>query len=390
MNVILITLDALSARYMEIYKKDHFSPYFKEKAKTPNIKNLLDDSVLYNNCYTNSNMTIVSTRELLEARMFSLPWERKFSPNLPFSESCITKILKKNGYRTGAILGRGESWVFDGYVCEFDWCETTEIPFDGMVKMGKTWIDKGKDANFFLWMHSKETHMSFNYQFYDVPYYNYLSWENFNVPEDFICLKNLPKDKNMMLSYAKSISFCDTQIGSLISFLKDSGVYEDTLIIISSDHGSSYGDIQTKNYAVHSNACENVFNIPLIVKYPKSRVIGLEDKLCQTIDIPYTILDVLGLKKPTSWEGESLLDLKKSYVIMECNPEIKMFGIKTRDYLCQYLLPEFKNLKFQEDIKHIYESIEPFLYANENPTVDLYKSCPEIILYFKKILEKHY
>jgi arylsulfatase A-like enzyme len=158
------------------------------------------------------------------------------------------------------------------------------------------------------------------------------------------------------------------------------------MIIISADHGSVYGDIQTRHYAQHSSSVEGVFNIPLIVKYPHSKFRGTENNnLCQTIDIPYTILSELGIDIPSNWKGESLLNLKKKYVVMECNPNNKMWGIKTKDWLCQYVTPEFYNNDAPQ-VKYIIESIFPFLFNINNPTVNVYNKYPDIVEQMKSLI----
>jgi len=394
MNIIVITLDALSARYMDIYEHDHFSPHFKEKAKTPFLRELLKDSVKYTKAYTNSNMTIVATREILEARMVSLPWEEKSSAALPFQKTNLSKVLKECGYKTGALLGSGENWVFEGFPKEFDFCLNTSRPFDGLMLDGIDWIEENKKEPFFFWVHSKETHMGFNYQYIDAPCGLYENWDDeFSkfIPEEHICLKGLDLNKNLMMAFVKSVTFCDKHIGVLLNYLKESGLYDETMIVISADHGSTYGDVQSKHYAQHSNTVENVFNIPLIVKYPNSQLAGtINDNLCQTIDIPYTIVKETGNKPPLCWEGESLKDLTKKYVIMECNPGCNMFGIKTADWLCQYILPKFYTRVFNAELDYLIKSIKPFLYHRNNPTLDVYSSYPDIVSQFKNILEKHF
>ena len=196
MNVILITLDALSARYMDIYDSDHYSPHFKIKAKTPHIKELLKDSVKYNKCYTNSNMTIVATRELMEGRYASIPWEQKSQPSIPLTDNNLSAILQRNGYKTAAILGAGEDWVFEGYQNKFDFGCNTRMPFDWMIKKQTQWINRTKKP-FFIWLHTKETHMGFHHQYEEAPWGNYEGWGegDFDI-KNYVSLQGMNITKN--------------------------------------------------------------------------------------------------------------------------------------------------------------------------------------------------
>jgi arylsulfatase A-like enzyme len=105
----------------------------------------------------------------------------------------------------------------------------------------------------------------------------------------------------------------DRWIGRLVAFLKERGLYDHTLIILTSDHGEEFADHDPqKFYDEHGHsAYEELIRIPLIVKLPNSRQAGLRIQgVSRAIDVMPTILDVAGIVlKEHEMQGESLVSL---------------------------------------------------------------------------------
>ena len=101
----------------------------------------------------------------------------------------------------------------------------------------------------------------------------------------------------------------DHHIGRVIQFLKDSGQYDETLIVLSSDHGEMLGDHGSWGKSTVFNAA---FQVPLIIRDPEldndGRTINVPT---ETVDIFPTLLDFAGLEQPTSVDGCSLYPLMR-------------------------------------------------------------------------------
>lgn len=146
------------------------------------------------------------------------------------------------------------------------------------------------------------------------PYHAYISEQlphsRFVKGESNIEVKDLPLDEvqRMRAVYYGLVSEIDAQIGRVIDCLKEEGLYEDTLIIVTSDHGDLLGDhfmFSKENYF------ESCFHIPLIIKptananqqvQPGSVV----QAFTESIDLMPTILDLLGQPAPAQCDGFSL------------------------------------------------------------------------------------
>jgi arylsulfatase A-like enzyme len=113
--------------------------------------------------------------------------------------------------------------------------------------------------------------------------------------------------------YFGLITEVDAHIGRVIKFLKDSGQYEDTLIVITSDHGEMLGDRHSwSKFTVHDAA----YQTPLIIRQPGNAAQAgtVVTKPVETIDITPTILDWVGQEIPNSMDGMSLLPLLRGEV----------------------------------------------------------------------------
>ncbi len=108
----------------------------------------------------------------------------------------------------------------------------------------------------------------------------------------------------------------DTHIGRVVNFLKETGQYEETLIILMADHGEMLGDHHM--WGKH-NVYDQAFRTPLIIRDPGNPVQhGTQvDALVESVDVTPTILDILGGKVPVGMNGFSL----KPFLEGE-NPEV--------------------------------------------------------------------
>jgi arylsulfatase A-like enzyme len=113
--------------------------------------------------------------------------------------------------------------------------------------------------------------------------------------------------RQIKATYFGMISEVDAQIGRLIDFLKETGAYDNTLIIFTSDHGEYLGDHwMFAKYSYH----EQTFHVPLIIRDPAPEARPADgqiiDAFTETIDIMPTILDLIGRRAPAQCDGFSL------------------------------------------------------------------------------------
>jgi arylsulfatase A-like enzyme len=130
--------------------------------------------------------------------------------------------------------------------------------------------------------------------------------------------------------FDSSVHAYDSEFGEMIKFLKAQNLYEDSIIILTADHGEAlYEDIHGQGHGEHLRG-ENVTKVPLIIKFPKvyneslvikktndknTAVISFYEGVTSSIDIFPTLLDYLSIKLPSAKPGISLLNLLQNETI---------------------------------------------------------------------------
>lgn len=137
--------------------------------------------------------------------------------------------------------------------------------------------------------------------------------------------------------YDAEIRYVDHQVGDLIRFLKEQGMYEEATIILSADHGEQYGegDLILEHGSVH----DSCIRIPLLVKLPHAEGGGtVHPELVYSMDLAPTIAEIFGRKPGSDWHGDSLLPMMRGkahatrdYVVCDHGLYTCQRAIRTRD-----------------------------------------------------------
>jgi choline-sulfatase len=128
-----------------------------------------------------------------------------------------------------------------------------------------------------------------------------------NMPDK---LRNRGDFEHLINGYDGAIAYLDEQLGRVFDLLKAQGVWDETAIIISADHGEAFGELG--QYMEHGSAAPAVHHIPLIIKWPGITDVCAgesRDELLLNIDLTATVADGLGLEPPAGWNGQSFLPL---------------------------------------------------------------------------------
>ena len=286
-NVVLITIDTLRA--------DHLGCYGYKQIKTPNIDGLAADSGRFEHAYTVVPVTLPSHTAMLTGTYPMLSGMHDFSANkLSPQQGTMATVLKQAGYATGAVVASavldsrfGLNQGFDFYYDHFDFSRLEEANLDEMERPGNVvadqaldWLGKNSQKKFFLWMH-----------LYD-PHYPY------RPPEPY-------SREYASQPYDGEIAFADEQVGRLLRFLKDKGLYQNTVIVLSGDHGESLGEHGEKT---HGFFIYNVtMHVPLIIHLPGKPATQTVADPVSLVDLMPTVLAATGLDIPSQVQGRSLL-----------------------------------------------------------------------------------
>lgn len=230
------------------------------------------------------------------------------------------------------------------------------------------WIKENKDKKLMSYVHIDDAHFPENFFTYDTKDLKLIE-EDFKRINTY--LNNIPKGYKGSISYDLSLMYCDNIIKNIFKFLEKEKILNDTSIVITADHGFSYYFSPVREKYVISSYREN-YNVPFIVwsKDIKNKMIN---NYCSTKDIPVTLLDLVDIKIPKVFKGQSLLESKgQDYALLEymgggC-PDIYrrpiILGVRTDNY--DVVMEVYINKKFiDNEIKEVYNiRKDPFEYDN--------------------------
>lgn len=115
-------------------------------------------------------------------------------------------------------------------------------------------------------------------------------------------IKNRTDFEQWIDGYDTGVRYVDDHIGKLLELLEHEGVSEDTLVIVSADHGENLGELNV--YGDHTTADDMTCRLPLVVSGPDV-VPGVDDAFHYQVDFGPTLLDFLGVEPAPRWDGES-------------------------------------------------------------------------------------
>jgi len=116
----------------------------------------------------------------------------------------------------------------------------------------------------------------------------------------------MPEEEREALisDYDRGIAYEDDSLSLLFDWLKQRGLYDNTLILVTSDHGEAFGEHQLVGHG--TLVYEDEVHVPLLVKYPGQTAARRVDAPVSHVDLMPTVLDCLGIRAPAQLQGRSL------------------------------------------------------------------------------------
>lgn len=128
-------------------------------------------------------------------------------------------------------------------------------------------------------------------------------------PKQPYLIDSFAQVRRMFDGYDNGVLYADQHIAKVVAQLKEQGVYDDTAILISGDHGEALGELNI--YGDHQTADEHTAHVPAILKWPgvtQSQAGRVDRGLHYQFDLAATIVELLGGKVPGNWHGQSFTD----------------------------------------------------------------------------------
>jgi len=330
-NLILISLDTLRADHLEIYD-------YKRKT-APELVRYLKDFVVFKNCWSQWCWTLESHQSIMTGLYGVEHKVPEFYPSTPQHLVTLAEIMKSQGYMTAAFTGGGKVAAHTGLCKGFDTYFDNEqgkiggIELPGTWLRTKQWLRENAQNDFFLFFHTYEIHSPYKT---NIPLYDDLFRANkednqyiFQVKRELIGAgwdkvdwywrKNQAKitgaDQDIIQGYQDyydgSIRYTnDYFLKELFEYLESLDIYNDTIIVILSDHGEEFFEHGRFNH--FDGLYEEYIHVPLMFKFARSQYGGTAfGENVETIDVFPTLLEALEIPLKHRISGNSLMRLIK-------------------------------------------------------------------------------
>jgi choline-sulfatase len=296
LNVVLIVIDTLGAKHLEAYNS--------ELKNSPNIAALARAGVRFDRAYAPAPWTKPSIASIFTSKLPSQHKLRDLHDTLDPQAKTIASYLGEQGLLT---FGR-VSHVFlnkkEGFATGFQ--DYQVVNFRGNVHKAITsktvsdqalkWLERRQadpqNKNFFMFLHYFDPH--YNYQHHA----QYDRTSGYSGPlkpgMDIRKLRQLipqltKADINYLVGlYHEEIAYTDAQIGRVIDQLKQNGMADNTLIIVTADHGEEF--LEHDHIGHTRTLYDELINVPLIFYFPKYFKARVVSENVSTMDILPTLL----------------------------------------------------------------------------------------------------
>lgn len=227
------------------------------------------------------------------------------------SAGMMTSGVSANGYITPE-RGFGEKWdKFRNHIHDGGGLRAEDVLGKGVESLS------APTTPWFLYLGSIDTHVSWRAKEpwlskYDPePYTGRFKVEASGVDMGKVAtgaLKISDRDKKRIIAiYDSNVSYQDQQVGVLLAKLEEWGIADQTMVIITADHGDE--QFEDGRVGHGGSILETLVHVPLFIHYPPMIPAGKIPEGAEVIDVVPTIADALGVKPDDSWQGESLLPL---------------------------------------------------------------------------------
>ena len=291
-NVLLISIDTLRADYLNVY-----STY---GAITPNLQAVANQGVLFKNAISQIPYTLPSHSTMFTG-LYPIAHGMKDNVEdvLPKDIPTIAEIYKQNGYLTSAFVGsmalRRETGLDRGFEYYDDFLSRADVRGEDLgaierraqevVSSFQNWFQKRDSQKpFFSFVHFYDPH------------------DPYEPPANF-----LPAIKTAQEFYKGEIRYVDSVLGNLFDILRQSGTWENTVVLITSDHGEMLNE--HGEYGHGFFLYNPALHVPLILHIPGIAEPKVINDNVQLVDVAPTLLNLTGLSVPEDFQGESLVSM---------------------------------------------------------------------------------
>ncbi len=291
-NLILITIDTLRA--------DHLGCYGYKSIRTPNIDRLAAEGVRFETVVSQVPLTLPSHCTIMTGTYPAFHGVRdNVGYKLPESKTTLASMLRNQHYQTAAFVGAyvlnakfGLNRGFDYYDDKIEGpshsgpvvnLNEVERSAGEVISRAMGWLRAHSQSPFFVWIHLYDPH------------------DPYRPPAPF-------RDIYKRNPYDGEIAYADQELGKFVGLLRQAGLYENTLVVLTGDHGESFGEHKewTHGYFIY----DTTILVPLIIKPAQKGLPGrIVSEQVSLVDVTPTILQMMDLPLSAELQGRGMLGL---------------------------------------------------------------------------------
>ncbi|MBI4004252.1 MAG: sulfatase-like hydrolase/transferase [Candidatus Omnitrophica bacterium] len=352
-NVLLIAIDAL--------RPDHVSAYGYERRTTPSLDQLAREGARFTEAYANSSWTKTSVPTMLASIYPSAHNVHHMASGVPESLLLLPEVLQLHGYATGIfsansfvsplfgfdqgveefyhedvsffknlMLGHilaslrqyspAITWVYRGLInldLPAPFGNRRNIAAPGLNKALLDWVRTLEGRPFFAYMHYMEPHTPYAppapFDTLFDPAYRRPYETDGPISEGFEPFERSDaltpqRRQNLIAQYDGEIAYVDQMIGELFRRLKELGLYERTVVIITADHAETF--YEHGGWGHGKSLFNEVLRVPLLIRYPTVFPAGtVVEAVARHVDLMPTILELCSIAPAGFMEGTGLVSL---------------------------------------------------------------------------------
>jgi arylsulfatase A-like enzyme len=297
-NVLLVSLDTLRA--------DHVGVYGSRFPTSPHLDELAAGGVVFEHAVTTYPSTTASHMSMLTGLYPARHGVRGPTNRLTDGVPSLASLLGGAGWRTAAVTENGMVAAAAGFPRGFSFYrENTEVADEHAMRavevtmdMALGWLERHARERFFLFVHTYQVHWPYR------PPPEFDLFDSWHDGERVRPIADAPKLVRLNHRYAGEVRYADSQLARLLAALARLGLDDDTIVIVTADHGDEFGEHGgwSHNHSVY----QELLRVPLVMWAPGVIPGGRRVRApVSVVDLPPTILELVGVPIPPGLDGES-------------------------------------------------------------------------------------
>jgi arylsulfatase A-like enzyme len=311
-NVLLISIDSLRA--------DHLRCYGYERETSPVLDRLAAEGARFSTVVSPTTWTLPAHATLFTG----LPPEghglRSDATALSPAAVCLAEIFADADYATAAFVGGPFLRSMYGFDQGFDTYDDQTVmrplldshkgaTSPELVGLTTRWLDgwdaRAEDGPFFVFLHLWDVHFDYTppppYDtMFDPHYAGDITGEDFELGSQIHRDMDERDLAHVVALYDGEIRFTDEWVGRLLAHLESLGQLDETIVVVTSDHGEEFFDHGWKGH--RKNLYDETLLVPLLIRHPETVAAGrVVDEQVRLMDVPATVASLAGLPLPSGF-----------------------------------------------------------------------------------------